>query len=325
MVSPSPLRPSQSQAGTSLLSSSLSAHVIAAISPQIASILTTSESLKSNVEDLAKLKSDMEANSENTSTTTSVSAAATRAEQATNVILNSITDVKNALLTARAPSNQPNNPLSYSAVVRQNTQTPAPVSAALLRAAIKEHQILIELALGGRLYEPEDSSVDIAKKSKNTFAAISDGESPDIQIKATTRLRNGGLIVELTTAEAANWLCIPESILKFMGALDSLVFIKEHRFTIIIPFLPITSDIEDAEWQCAAEEENNLPTGSIEAVGWIKPRIWRSPVLQGSVTPTRAPALPTPAPALLDSPRGGAPPAPRKTAVWTAMTRPLAL
>lgn len=59
------------------LSSSLSAHVIAAISPQIASILTTSESLKSNVEDLAKLKSDMEANSENTSTTTSASAAAT--------------------------------------------------------------------------------------------------------------------------------------------------------------------------------------------------------------------------------------------------------
>ncbi|KAG2088471.1 uncharacterized protein F5147DRAFT_658691 [Suillus discolor] len=45
-------------------------------------------------------------------------------------------------------------------------------------------------------------------------------------------------------------------------------------------------------------------------------------MLQGSVTPTRAPALPTPAPALLDSPRGGAPPAPRKTAVWTAMTPP---
>ncbi|KAG2108230.1 uncharacterized protein F5147DRAFT_773813 [Suillus discolor] len=49
---------------------------------------------------------------------------------------------------------------------------------------------------------------------------------------------------------------------------------------------------------------------------------WFESVLQGSVTPTRAPALPTPAPALLDSPRGGAPPAPRKTAVWTAMTPP---
>ncbi|KAG2112264.1 uncharacterized protein F5147DRAFT_771326 [Suillus discolor] len=44
-----------------------------------------------------------------------------------------------------------------------------------------------------------------------------------------------------------------------------------------------------------------------------------------SATPIRAPALPTPAPALLDSPRSGAPPAPRKTAVWTAMTPPGAM
>ncbi|KAG2086531.1 uncharacterized protein F5147DRAFT_781594 [Suillus discolor] len=48
-------------------------------------------------------------------------------------------------------------------------------------------------------------------------------------------------------------------------------------------------------------------------------------MLQTSVTPTGAPALPMPAPTLLDSPRGGALPAPRKTAVWTAMTLPLAL
>ncbi|KAG2088474.1 uncharacterized protein F5147DRAFT_658694 [Suillus discolor] len=49
---------------------------------------------------------------------------------------------------------------------------------------------------------------------------------------------------------------------------------------------------------------------------------WTPRLAHGSVTPTRAPALPTPAPALLDSPRGGAPPAPRTTAVWTAMTPP---
>ncbi|KAG2099597.1 uncharacterized protein F5147DRAFT_777293 [Suillus discolor] len=48
-------------------------------------------------------------------------------------------------------------------------------------------------------------------------------------------------------------------------------------------------------------------------------------MLQASVTLTGAPALPTPAPALLDSLRGGAPSAPRKIAVWTAVTPPLAL
>ncbi|KAG2093892.1 uncharacterized protein F5147DRAFT_779172 [Suillus discolor] len=48
-------------------------------------------------------------------------------------------------------------------------------------------------------------------------------------------------------------------------------------------------------------------------------------MLQASVTPTGAPALPMPAPALLDSEHGETPPALRKTAVWTAMTPPLAL
>ncbi|KAG1864108.1 hypothetical protein C8R48DRAFT_579202, partial [Suillus tomentosus] len=96
------------------------------------------------------------------------------------------------------------------------------------------------------------------------------------QIKATTHLRNGGLIVELTTAEAANWLCTPENRLKVTGALESPVYIKERRFTIIVPFLPVTFGIEDAEWCRAAEEENSLPIGSIEAAGWIKPRIRRS-------------------------------------------------
>ncbi|KAG1864070.1 hypothetical protein C8R48DRAFT_672786 [Suillus tomentosus] len=99
------------------LSSSLSAHVIAAISPQIASILTTSESLKSNVEKLEKFKLDLEATSENTNTTTSASAAATRVEKAADAVLNSISDVKNALLTVHPPSNQPNGALSYSAAV----------------------------------------------------------------------------------------------------------------------------------------------------------------------------------------------------------------
>ncbi|KAG1864069.1 hypothetical protein C8R48DRAFT_574014, partial [Suillus tomentosus] len=96
-------------------------------------------------------------------------------------------------------------------------------------------------------------------------------------IKATTRLRNGGLIVELSMAEAANWLRAPENRLKVTGALESPVYIKERRFTIIVPFLPVTFGFEDAEWRRAAEEENSLPIGSIEAAGWIKPRIRRSP------------------------------------------------
>ncbi|KAG2106220.1 uncharacterized protein F5147DRAFT_653970 [Suillus discolor] len=98
---------------------------------------------------------------------------------------------------------------------------------------------------------------------------------------------------------------------------------KEHVFTPLYELLHVR------------QSRNRQSSPSPERTGeqlWTAPPVPWAPLsedgtevpiyINGSVTPTRAPALPTPAPALLDSPRGGAPPAPRKTAVWTAMTPP---
>ncbi|KAG2153542.1 uncharacterized protein EDB93DRAFT_1082363, partial [Suillus bovinus] len=96
------------------------------------------------------------------------------------------------------------------------------------------------------------------------------------QIKATTCLRNGGLIIELTTTEAANWIHLLENKVKFTDMLDSPISIKTRRFSIIVPFLSVTSDIENGPWLRAIETENYLLAGSIEAAGWIKPKNQRS-------------------------------------------------
>src|SRR5882757_6423564 len=52
----------------------------------------------------------------------------------------SINSISQTILdsTAHPPTNQLNKAQSYSTAVQQNLQTPAPVSAALARAAIKE-------------------------------------------------------------------------------------------------------------------------------------------------------------------------------------------
>ncbi|KAG2102539.1 uncharacterized protein F5147DRAFT_776286 [Suillus discolor] len=85
-------------------------------------------------------------------------------------------------------------------------------------------------------------------------------------------------------------------------------------------------EMQEADlWPPSAHRANATKQSTGKGKGKANPKANRRRVLQGSVTPARAPALPTPAPALLDSPRGGALPAPRKTAVWTAMTPPLAL
>ncbi|KAG0694060.1 hypothetical protein DFH29DRAFT_1006673 [Suillus ampliporus] len=140
--------------------------------------------------------------------------------------------------SACLPPSQSTNACSYSTVVQQNVQIPAPVSTALTRAAIKEHQILFEPAIGRKFYEPNNNSMDIIKKFKQALSTVQTEDSPNLQIKASTHLQNGGLIIELTTAEAANWICMPVNREKIISALDLPATIKEHQFSIIILFLP---------------------------------------------------------------------------------------
>jgi microcompartment protein CcmL/EutN len=102
------------------LSSSLSAHVIAAISPQVASILTVSETLKTNIDEIMKLKTTI--------------------------------------------TEQPGTPKSYSVAVQQNAQTAAPISAALVRTATRDCQILFDPTPGQALFAPKVTSAAIAGK-----------------------------------------------------------------------------------------------------------------------------------------------------------------
>lgn len=233
------------------LTSSLSAHVVAAISPQVASILTASENLKTNVDEITKFKTTLEENSK---------------------------DIKDIVDNAsQSAKPQPGTPRSYSTVVQQNAQTPAPISAALARAATRDRQILFDPVPGSVLFATEVTSAEIATKMKQAFTASQSDDTPDIQIKAITRLRNGGFITELTTTEAAKWIRTPENRLKITNALDLPATIKERRFSIIVPFLPIASNIEDTAWLRTVEEENNMMAGAIESANWIKPRQRRAP------------------------------------------------
>ncbi|KAG2135956.1 hypothetical protein DEU56DRAFT_947116 [Suillus clintonianus] len=236
------------------LTTSLSTHVIAAISPQIATILTASESLKSNIDDLAKLNNALEVNSKHANENPSAMAAATRAEQTADAVMNSITDVKKAIesLTPsisatqssikqisqdlisnadRTSSPQAELPKTYSAIVQQSTQTPGTVSAAIARAATRDKTNPIR----------PDPRQKIASEIKKAITATETEDTPDIQIKATTRLRNGGLIIELTTTEAAKWIRNPVNRLRIIDAIGIPATIKERRFSVIVPFLPITA------------------------------------------------------------------------------------
>ncbi|KAG2130400.1 hypothetical protein DEU56DRAFT_715602, partial [Suillus clintonianus] len=91
-------------------------------------------------------------------------------------------------------------------------------------------------------------------------------------VKATQRLRNGGVVIELTTSQAASWARAPANRQAIIEALGIQAQIKNRTFPIIVPFLPVTAPIDSHDWIREVETENDMSPNSIEYVKWIKPK-----------------------------------------------------
>ncbi|KAG0693613.1 hypothetical protein DFH29DRAFT_881326 [Suillus ampliporus] len=186
-----------------------------------------SETLKSNIDEIVQLKQSLTEDPQND--LSPASSAATRAEHAADAVLSSIVDVKNAI-ELLAPSlnatqnsiNKMSQTITDSGPSPPNTQPRGPNSY-----SEADRQILFDPAPGQALFAPEVTPADIAFEMKRAISAAQTEDSPEIQIKATIRLCNGGLIVELTTPEAAKWIRTPENRLKITGTLDTPATIKE--------------------------------------------------------------------------------------------------
>ncbi|KAG2118594.1 hypothetical protein DEU56DRAFT_691331, partial [Suillus clintonianus] len=166
---------------------------------------------------------------------------------------------------------------SYSSVVKQSTSQTAPVSAALIRAATRERQVLFDPAPGHTLFPPEDTPIIIANKVSQALQTVRKDDDPEIEIKASQRLRNGGVVIELTTSSAAQWARAPANRQTIIEALGLQAQIKNRTFPIIVPFLPVSSPIDNREWINEVETENDMPPNSIEYIRWIKPKDRRDP------------------------------------------------
>ena len=65
--------------------------------------------------------------------------------------------------------------------------------------------------------------------------------------------------------------------MEILKALNLPANIKNRTFPIIVPFVPITTPIDDVNWIRKIEEENTLLPGAIDSIKWIKPKERRTP------------------------------------------------
>ena len=196
------------------------------------------------------------------------------------------------------PPTQPNNPSPYRDAVLSSNH-PVPTSSKSRRSptaqrpsypledhakantSTKERQILLdispELDPNHPTITPAVSKEALAKHIQDAFDATYGLEGPPTLIKALTKLRNGGTIVEFANPEVVRWSKNPSARSTLSGKLASNIRIKDRLFSLVLSFVPICVNIENADTLRNIETVNDLPENSIAKIKWIKDPARRSP------------------------------------------------
>ena len=98
----------------------------------------------------------------------------------------------------------------------------------------------------------------------------------DISVHQIVKMRNGGLILQFNSKEAAEWFKQPEVELTLLPKIDSMAQVKERSFQILVPRVPVTFEPAKEEHLRELEEQNNLYANRIRRAKWIKPTYRRA-------------------------------------------------
>ncbi|KIJ19213.1 hypothetical protein PAXINDRAFT_70215, partial [Paxillus involutus ATCC 200175] len=90
-------------------------------------------------------------------------------------------------------------------------------------------------------------------------------------IKRVLRLNNGGLLIELGSEEAAVWLKSDQIRDNLADPLGIQAITKDQPYQLLVPFLPIVTNLEALTMLRNLESENNLDCGTITQAKWVKP------------------------------------------------------
>ncbi|KAH7903275.1 hypothetical protein BJ138DRAFT_1020899, partial [Hygrophoropsis aurantiaca] len=147
----------------------------------------------------------------------------------------------------------------------------------LARTEAKTRQILLDPSADSTLFPSSLPHPELVTKLKSALESLTCDLSKPPTIRSVTRIRNGGIIMEMDRAESATWIKSTDVKLEFISALNSEITMKDRTYSILVPFVPLEVHPEQDETLRALEAENSLANGSLVSMRWIKPSTRRNP------------------------------------------------
>lgn len=167
---------------------------------------------------------------------------------------------------------QPTDSFSYAQVTGQHL--PSTHASNINRNSDKHRQFTIQPA------SREDdmgldalSELEIIAKLKLAYETMTVGKDTaptELRFTSVRRMKRGGILFDLNSDEAADWLRADEAQKDFTRHFSATAVVQGYQFRVLAEFVPISFDAESPHAAAGIEEANYLPAGSIAEVGWVK-------------------------------------------------------
>ncbi|KIK12151.1 hypothetical protein PISMIDRAFT_18943 [Pisolithus microcarpus 441] len=182
-------------------------------------------------------------------------------------------DILQGCLTSPPPPQTTQSPPAPSHTYSDAVKSPPRsqlVTAALAKVETWTRQVLFTPTPDQTLYTKTTDPGHVAVDIMDFMLTLQDKETPFTNVKSAVCLNNGNLLLELSSAEAAEWMRLEpiRNILSNSLGIDAVV--KEHTYTLVVPFFPTLLEFTDLLLLSNIEMENELPPSSFHSIHWAK-------------------------------------------------------
>jgi hypothetical protein len=142
----------------------------------------------------------------------------------------------------------------------------------------RDKQIWLDLANDGDVPTLSSSLTSLVEQANKVLDSITDSDKPAItKVDAALKTRGGALILTLNSKEAALWLRKIDIELSFTNSFSKGSSIRDRRFNIVVPRVPLSFEPDNVEHLRELEEANGIEKHTFIKAKWIKPAARRRP------------------------------------------------
>ena len=169
-------------------------------------------------------------------------------------------------------------PTSYAAITQQHV--PMAHLTVITRGETNDKQILIQKDANANSNALDSlTEKDLVTKANTALdlMGIEAADQPkDTKFVGAKKLRNGNVLYQLDTAEAAKWLRQPEVQKAFIERYGGTSNIQNKLFYTVAEFVPTTFDAGSNYAHLRVEQDNAIPTSAMAYSKYIKPQHLRA-------------------------------------------------